>query len=68
MAYCWAALRTLAILVGVLAGRMAGKFDAAASALLPTLMLMHFTAVGSQQDTSQLPCPAMPNGESATST
>src|SRR6267143_1910962 len=31
-------------------------------------MLMHFTAVRSQQDTSQLPCPAMPNGESATST
>src|SRR6266478_4884611 len=31
-------------------------------------MLMHFTVVRSQQDTSQLPCPAMPNGESATST
>ena len=30
-------------------------------------MLMHFTAVRSQRDTSQLPCPAMPNGESATS-
>src|ERR1700686_3762816 len=29
-------------------------------------MLMHFTAVRSPQDTSQLPCPAMPNGESAT--
>src|SRR6266852_8363972 len=31
-------------------------------------MLMHFTVARSQQDTSQLPCPAMPNGESATST
>src|SRR4030088_177353 len=31
-------------------------------------MLMHFTVVRSQQNTSQLPCPAMPNGESATST
>src|SRR6516164_5770977 len=31
-------------------------------------MLTHFTTVRSERDTSQLPCPAMPNGVSASST
>ena len=30
--------------------------------------LTHFTTVRSQRDTSQLPCPTMPNGVSASST
>ena len=34
---------------------------------LPRRRFDALTAVRSQQDTSQLPCPAMPNGESATS-
>jgi hypothetical protein len=32
------------------------------------LMLTHFTTARSQRDTSQLPCPAMPNGASVSST
>ena len=36
------------------------------SSTLP--MLTHFTTVRSQRDTSQLPCPATPNGVSASST
>jgi catechol 2,3-dioxygenase-like lactoylglutathione lyase family enzyme len=31
-------------------------------------MLTHFTTVRSERDTSQLPCPAMPSGVSASST
>jgi catechol 2,3-dioxygenase-like lactoylglutathione lyase family enzyme len=31
-------------------------------------MLTHFTTVCSERDTSQLPCPAMPSGVSASST